>query len=365
MTARRPLVLVSGFTSELPDGDSVVGISTGTVTAGSGLAGGGDVSTDIRLDVELAPNPSCLIWIQTGDSAQLGFDGSAQASGTAALSVATSALASGNAALADAESAQTDALTALASGNAALSVGSTALASGNAALTSANNRLLRSGDTATGQIVFITGTAATPSIGVGDTNTGIYSSANDELAIAAGGVQVFKVDASGVASFTSSRGVDLPQGDNSQRPAGNTGITRYSTVASGLEVYTTHPINWQTQATLEKVQLFQRAQRGVVSGIGLVSGTVNLDFSQANNFSMILGGTTIIGTPTDLKEGQGGVIYIQQDSVGSRTASYASEWDFEGGTPPTLTTTASGVDVLCYASRSSSSIASSLLNNFS
>lgn len=102
MTSRRPLVLVSGFTSELPDGDSIVGISTGTVTAGSGLAGGGDVSTDIRLDVELAPNPSGLIWIQTGDSAQLGFDGSAQASGTAALSVATAALASGNAALADA-----------------------------------------------------------------------------------------------------------------------------------------------------------------------------------------------------------------------------------------------------------------------
>ena len=365
MAVRRPLVLVSGNQSELPDGDSVLGVVAGILTAGSGLAGGGDVSTDIRLDVELAPNPSGLIWVDSGDSAQLGFDGSAQASGTAALSVATAALASGNAALVDADAAQTDATTALASGNAALSVGATALASGNAALISADNRLLRAGDTATGQIVFAAGTVSTPGIGVGDTNTGFYLSATDELAIAAGGTQVFKVDASGVASFISSRGVDLPQGDNSQRPAGNTGITRYSTVASGLEVYTTHPINWQTQATLEKVQLFQRAQRGVVSGIGLVSGTINLDFSQANNFSMILGGTTIIGTPTDLKEGQGGVIYIQQDSVGSRTASYASEWDFEGGTPPTLTTAASGVDVLCYATRTSSNIASTLLNNFS
>lgn len=363
MAERRPLVLVSGFTSELPDGDSVIGISAGVVTAGSGLAGGGDVSSDIRLDVELAPNPSGLIWVQTGDSAQLGFDGSAQASGSAALALASTALASGNAALVDAESAQTDALTAIASGNAALALGTDALASGNAALTSANNRLLRAGDTATGQIIFTAGTAASPGIGVGDTNTGFYQSANDELSIAAGGVQVFKIDASGVGSFTSARGVDIPQGDNNQRPAGNLGIIRYNTVASGVEVYTNHPIPWQTQATLEKVQLFQRAQRGVVSGVGLVSGTVTLDFKAANNFSIVLNGSTTINTPTDLKEGQSGVIYIQQDGEGGRTAGYASEWNFPGGVAPTLTTTASGVDVLCYATRSTTSIASRLLND--
>lgn len=365
MAQRRPLVLVSGLTSELPDGDSVIGVSAGVVTAGSGLAGGGDVSTNIRLDVELAANPSGLIWVQTGDSAQLALDGRAQASGNAALTVGTAALASGNAALTNAASAQTTAQTALASGNSALSLASTALSSGNAALSSADTRLIRSGDTATGQIIFVAGSAAAPGIGLGDNNTGIYSSANDEVAIAAGGVQVFKVDASGVASFTSSRGVDIPQGDNSQRPAGNLGIIRYNTVASGVEVYTNHPINWQTEATLEKVQLFQRAQRGVVSGLGLVSGTVTLDFSAANNFSMILGGTTTLNTPSDLKEGQSGVIYIQQDSVGSRTASYATEWDFEGGTPPTLTTAVSGVDVISYATRTSSNVVATILYNLS
>lgn len=365
MAQRRPLVLVSGLTSELPDGDSVIGVSAGNITAGSGLEGGGDVTNNIRLDIQLAPNPSGLIFVGSGDSSRLSLDGSAQASGNASLSVATSALASGNAALADAQSAQSTANTALASGNAALGVGATALASGNAALTSANDRLLRAGDTATGQIVFITGSAAAPSIGIGDTNTGIYKSAEDELAIAAGGVQVFKVDASGVASFTSTRGVDIPQGDNNQRPAGNLGIIRYNTIASGVEVYTNHPINWQTHATLEKVQLFQRAQRIVVSGLGLVSGTVTLDFSAANNFSMVLGGTTTLNTPSDLKEGQAGVIYIQQDSIGSRTASYASEWDFAGGTPPTLSTVVSGVDVICYATRTSSSIVANTIYNLS
>lgn len=130
MATRRPLVLVSGLTSELPDGDSVVGISAGNVTAGSGLDGGGDVSTDIRLDVRLAPNPSGIIYVGTGDTSTIGLDGVAQASGNAGISLANTALASGNAAL-------TVSSTALSSGNAALILGNTALASGNAALSQA------------------------------------------------------------------------------------------------------------------------------------------------------------------------------------------------------------------------------------
>ena len=363
MTARRPLVLVSGLTSELPDGDSVIGISAGNVIAGSGLAGGGDVSTNIRLDVELAANPSGLIWVQTGDSAQLGFDGSAQASGTEALSLATTALASGNAALVVAADAQTSANTALASGVAAQSTADTALASGNAALVSVDNRLIRSGDTATGTIVFSGGVVSQVGIGLASNNTGFYLSAPNEVAIAANGTQVFKVDASGVASFPSTRGVDLPQGTDAQRPAGNTGIVRYNTQASGVEAYTGNTPNWQTLASLERVQLFQRAQRGVVSGYGSVTGGVTLDFQKANNFSMVLTGNITLNAPSDLKEGQSGVIYIQQDGTGSRTASFASEWDFPGGTAPTLTTTASGVDVLCYATRDTTSIASRLIND--
>ena len=86
MTTRRPLVLVSGTFSELPQGDSVVGAS-----------------------VNLAASPSGLIFV----GADLGIDGVALASGAAAQVSADTALASGN-------SAQTTADTALASGNAAL-----------------------------------------------------------------------------------------------------------------------------------------------------------------------------------------------------------------------------------------------------
>lgn len=137
MATRRPLVLVSGLTSELPDGDSVVGVGAGTVTAGSGLSGGGDVSNDIRLDFELAPNPSGLIYVGTGNGSTIGLDGRAQASGNAGIAVGATALASGNAALVVGTQALASGTAGLASGNAALSLATTALASGNAGISTA------------------------------------------------------------------------------------------------------------------------------------------------------------------------------------------------------------------------------------
>ena len=103
MVVRRPLVLASGLLSELPPGDTTVGGAVGTLTAGSGLSGGGDLSSNQRVDVSLAPNPSGVIFVGN----QLGLDGVAQrtadtalSSGNAGLSLASTALASGNAALA-------------------------------------------------------------------------------------------------------------------------------------------------------------------------------------------------------------------------------------------------------------------------
>jgi hypothetical protein len=86
MANRRPLVLISGAFSELPQGDSVVGAS-----------------------LDIAPNPSGLIYV----GAELGIDGIALVSGAAAQVTANAA--------------QDTANTASASGNAALLVASTKL----------------------------------------------------------------------------------------------------------------------------------------------------------------------------------------------------------------------------------------------
>jgi hypothetical protein len=122
MATRKPIVVVSGLLSELFPGDSIEGaLITTSLTAGSGLSGGGALSSSQRVDVSLAAAPSGLIFVGN----QLGLDGTAQA----AVSSAATAQASGNAALASAATAQT-------SGNAALS---------------------RAGGTMTGPIVFANG----------------------------------------------------------------------------------------------------------------------------------------------------------------------------------------------------------------
>jgi len=96
MAIRKPLVVISGSTSELPPGDTVEGVVlTTTLTAGSGLSGGGALSSSQRVDVSLAAAPSGLIFVGN----QLGLDGTALASGNAALVSASTAQASGNAAL--------------------------------------------------------------------------------------------------------------------------------------------------------------------------------------------------------------------------------------------------------------------------
>ena len=98
MVVQRPLVVISGDFSELPPGDTAASISVGTLTAGSGIYGGGDLSTPTSIGVELAPNPSGLIIVGTGDSSKLSDDGVAER-------LADEALASGNAGLVSADRA--------------------------------------------------------------------------------------------------------------------------------------------------------------------------------------------------------------------------------------------------------------------
>jgi hypothetical protein len=87
---------------------------------------------------------------------------------------------------------------------------------------------------------------------------------------------------------------------------------------------------------------------GAVTTTALTSGVILLDFGAGNNFDITLGGSSTLNTPTTPSGGQTGSITIRQDSVGSRLLSYSGGWQFTGGTAPTLTTTASGVDVLSF-----------------
>ena len=100
---------------------------------------------------------------------------------------------------------------------------------------------------------------------------------------------------------------------------------------------------------------------GVISGTVIVNkqsfGTINtitssgvllVDFSTGNNFTVTLASNATFAGPVNASGGQCGAITIRQDNTGSRTLAYSGGWAFQGGTAPTLTTAASGIDVLAY-----------------
>ena len=119
-----------------------------------------------------------------------------------------------------------------------------------------------------------------------------------------------------------------------------------------------------TVGLLELAQSFSAAQRGSISA--LTDGTtITADFALANNFSVTLGGNRTLANPSNLTAGQSGAIFITQDGTGSRTLAFGSHWDFSAGTAPTLTTTASAVDLLVYTVRSTTSIHAQLITNLS
>ena len=119
-----------------------------------------------------------------------------------------------------------------------------------------------------------------------------------------------------------------------------------------------------TVALLSLAQSYTAAQRGAITAL-TDGATITADFAVANNFSVTLGGNRTLANPSNQTAGQSGCIWITQDGTGSRTLAYGSQWDFTGGTAPTLSTAAAAVDCLVYAVQSSTKITATLITNLS
>ena len=117
--------------------------------------------------------------------------------------------------------------------------------------------------------------------------------------------------------------------------------------------------NAQTQidskAAVGTANTWTAGQRGEITA--LTSGTtITIDMADSNNFSCTLAHNATFANPSNLTAGQSGSIFLTQDGTGSCTASWGTNWDFAGGTAPTLTTTASAVDRIDYVVLDSSNI---------
>ena len=108
-------------------------------------------------------------------------------------------------------------------------------------------------------------------------------------------------------------------------------------------------------ALLGTAQTFTAGQRGEITA--LTSATsVTIDMANSNNFSCTMAHNVVFENPSNDTAGQSGSIFLTQDGTGSRTASWGTDWEFAGGTAPTLTTTAAAVDRIDYVIRTTSSI---------
>ena len=152
---------------------------------------------------------------------------------------------------------------------------------------------------------------------------------------------------------------DLAVADGGTGASTLTGIIK----GSGTSALTTATVGVD-YAGIDTAQTFTKGQRGEITT--LVDGaTVTPDMADSNNFTVTLGGNRTLANPSNLTAGQSGSIFIVQDGTGSRTLAYGSEYDFIGGTAPTLSTAASSVDRIDYVVRTTGSIHCVFTANYS
>ncbi|MEE3227904.1 MAG: hypothetical protein VX237_02235, partial [Chloroflexota bacterium] len=103
-------------------------------------------------------------------------------------------------------------------------------------------------------------------------------------------------------------------------------------------------------AGIDTAQTFTKGQRGSVDTLTSAS-TVTIDLANSNNYTCTMAHNITFANPSNSVLGQSGSIFLVQDGTGSRTAAWGSNWDFIGGTAPTLTTAANAVDRIDYIVR--------------
>lgn len=100
-----------------------------------------------------------------------------------------------------------------------------------------------------------------------------------------------------------------------------------------------------------------------IYALGNQSGTITMDFNNSTNQSMTLVGNSTLANPSNIVAGMSGTLFISQDGTGSRTLAYGTYWDWPNSGVPSLTTTASAVDVIVWTARSTTSIVAQIIPN--
>lgn len=152
---------------------------------------------------------------------------------------------------------------------------------------------------------------------------------------------------------------DLAVADGGTGASTLTGIIK----GSGTSALTTATAGTD-YAGIDTAQTFTKGQRGEITTL-TDGSTITPDMADSNNFTVTLGGNRTLANPSNLTAGQSGSIFIVQDATGGRTLAYGTQYDFIGGTAPTLSTGANAVDRIDYVVRTTGSIHCVFTANYS
>lgn len=137
--------------------------------------------------------------------------------------------------------------------------------------------------------------------------------------------------------------------------SGGTGISTASDVSlsapttNDLLTYNGTVAKWQNASLTGKAALATQGGSETLSTLN-ASGTTTLNLANANIFNVTLtGNTTFVFSGATNGKACSFSLYRRQDSTGSRTVTWPSSVKWSGGAP-TLTTTASSLDILVFES---------------
>ena len=182
----------------------------------------------------------------------------------------------------------------------------------------------------------------------------LYEEATDDVGLVTGtAVDTFTFDGNAKVEGTmraSSTGAITVEGNTDD------GILILDASASGVDVGSAIVFEEGTDdgamalSGVTRLSNLESVERGVTAKTEISDGGSSkiLDFNTNQNFIINMNASLTLGQPVTGQVGQTGFIVFKQDASGSRTLTLNSAFKNPGGTAPTLTTTANGIDVVGY-----------------